>query len=166
MVNNIKGKVRGLFDVRAIRSKFPFRYDGSMNVVLVQEASRYNRLLAVIHTSLDALVLALGGEAVTTAGLEETLACILSNRVPSQWSERAYPSLKPLTSWIEDLTARTRLLDDWCARGGLPSVLWISGLFFPQSFLTAAKQDYARKFGYPIDQVDLLAEVGPAASES
>jgi len=53
------------------------------------------------------------------------------------------------------------MLDDWAVAGRLPSQLWISGLFFPQSFLTAAKQDYARKFGYPIDKVGLDAEVSP-----
>lgn len=51
------------------------------------------------------------------------------------------------------------MLDDWVAAGRLPSQLWISGLFFPQSFLTAAKQDFARKFGYPIDKVGLDAEI-------
>ena len=56
------------------------------------------------------------------------------------------------------------MLDDWVEAGCLPSQLWISGLFFPQSFLTAVKQDYARKFGYPVDKVSLDAEVSSPSS--
>ena len=99
---------------------------------------------------------------VTTAETEATLASILSNRVPQVWSERAYPSLKPLSAWLKDLEARTSALDQWIEKGEKPAVLWISGLFFPQSFLTAAKQDYARRFSYPIDKIELKAEVGSA----
>lgn len=161
MIQALRSKIRELFDVEAIRQRFPFQYEASMNVVLVQEAARYNRLLSTVRSSLDALDLALKGEAVTTASLEDTLDSILCNSVPSSWSARAYPSLKPLSSWMEDLSARTRMLDDWTSKGSLPKLVWISGLFFPQSFLTAAKQDYARKFGYPIDRVAVIAEIGP-----
>lgn len=113
MIQALRSKIRGLFDVEAIRKRFPFRYEASMNVVLVQEAARYNRLLAIAHESLEALNLALKGEAVTTASLESTLDSILCNTVPPTWSARAFPSRKPLSSWVEDLGARTRMLDDW-----------------------------------------------------
>jgi dynein heavy chain len=159
MIAGIQEKVRPLFDIEAIRAKFPFAYTKSMNVVLVQEIARYNSLLEVIHSSSEALALALEGLVVTTTETEATLDSLLSNQVPARWRQRAYPSLKPLTAWVEDLRARTQMLDDWVVAGCLPDQLWISGLFFPQSFLTAVKQDYARKFGYPIDKVSLDAEV-------
>jgi dynein heavy chain len=73
-----------------------------MNVVLVQEVARYNRLLEVVHASLEALLLALEGLVVTTAETEATLGSLLSNQVPARWQQRAYPSLKPLNAWIED----------------------------------------------------------------
>jgi len=100
-------------DVEAVRKRFPFRYEASMNVVLVQEAARYNRLLVTAHESLDALNLALKGEAVTTAPVEAALDSILCNSVPATWSARAFPSRKPLSSWVEDLGARTQMLDEW-----------------------------------------------------
>ena len=160
MIKGIRERTRGVFDLEAARARFPFSYRNSMSVVLVQEIARYNGLLRVLHSSLEALSLALEGKVVTTSEAEATHASLLSNRVPQAWAERAYPSLKPLSSWLADLAARTAALDSWIEQGEKPQVLWISGLFFPQSFLTAAKQDYARRFSYPIDRVALQAEVG------
>ena len=79
MIQGLQEKVRTLFDVAAVRTKFPFAYTESMNVVLVQEVARYNTLLEVVHASLEALILALQGLVVTTAETEATLSSLLSN---------------------------------------------------------------------------------------
>jgi len=50
------------------------------------------------------------------------------------------------------------MLEEWI-KHGKPSVFWISGFFFTQSFLTGIKQNFARNFKYPIDQIDFKFEV-------
>jgi hypothetical protein len=57
--------------------------------------------------------------------------CLLNNQVPKNWEAAAYPSLKPLASWVKDFHARIAFMRDWL-QNGQPSVFWMSGFFFPQ----------------------------------
>ena len=72
--------------------------------------------------------------------------------MPDAWSSKAYPSLKPLSSWVLDLLERLKFINKWIADGP-PPVYWISGLFFPQAFLTGTLQAFARKNQFAIDSV-------------
>lgn len=61
MVEDITAKLPAPFDIEKAQSKFPVRYEESMNNVLCQEMLRYNRLTAIISTSLAGLAKALKG---------------------------------------------------------------------------------------------------------
>lgn len=52
-------------------------------------------------------------------------------QVPEAWAAKAYPSLKPLPSWVADLLERLVFIQHWVDHG-TPAVFWISGFFFPQ----------------------------------
>jgi hypothetical protein len=43
--------------------------------------------------------------------MEKVYQSFLNNQVPSLWSNTAYPSLKPLGSWVKDLILRTEFVD-------------------------------------------------------
>ena len=47
------------FDIEAVQRKYPVKYEDSMNTMLVQEMTRFNRLIAVIRSSLKSIDLAL-----------------------------------------------------------------------------------------------------------
>lgn len=58
-------------------------------------------------------------------------------QVPELWKRASYPSLRPLGSYLSDLYKRLDMLAAWAAAGKPPSVFWLPGFFFVQSFLTA-----------------------------
>ena len=84
--------------------------------------------------------------------------CLLQNRVPENWKEVAYPSLKPLSSWIQDLIERIEFMREWALKGH-PSSYWLAGFFFPHGFITGVLQTYARKHTKPIDLLQFEFEV-------
>ncbi|KAG2451278.1 hypothetical protein HYH02_003884 [Chlamydomonas schloesseri] len=140
------------FDIEAIQRRWPVKYEESMNTVLAQEASRFNKLLAVLHESLANIELAIQGLLVMSSELEAAFASIAINQVPELWKRRSYPSLKPLGSYLDDLYERLNMFTAW-ASGGPPPSFWLPGFFFVQSFLTASLQNYARRRKVPIDTV-------------
>ncbi|KAL2653916.1 hypothetical protein R1flu_022044 [Riccia fluitans] len=140
------------YDIETILHKYPTMYSESMNTVLIQECIRYNGLLVVIKRSLQDALKALKGVVVMSPDLEMLCNSIFLNLVPEMWQGKAYPSLKPLASWLDDLLERCKFISTWIARG-IPAVIWISGFFFPQAFLTGTIQNFARKHRYPIDTV-------------
>lgn len=78
----------------------------SLTTVLMQEIDRYNKLLKLIHSSMDNLKKAIKGLVVMSEALEEVFKAFINNQVPQMWSSRSYPSLKSLSSWVQDLVLR------------------------------------------------------------
>nr|XP_036867942.1 dynein heavy chain 6, axonemal [Manis javanica] len=132
----------------------------SLTTVLGQEVDRFNSLLKLTHTSLETLNKAIAGLVVMSEEMEKVYNSFLNNQVPSLWSNAAYPSLKPLGSWVKDLILRTAFVDLWLRRGQ-PKSFWISGFFFPQGFLTGTLQNHARKYNLPIDELNFKYNIIP-----
>ncbi|GAB0194609.1 dynein axonemal heavy chain 1 [Grus japonensis] len=156
--NDILAKLPAPMNLQEVIHKYPLLYEESMNTVLVQEVIRYNKLLEVIAQTLRDLLKALKGLVVMSSQLELMASSLYNNAVPEMWNAKAYPSLKPLASWVNDLVQRIEFLQKWIIHG-IPSVFWISGLFFPQAFLTGTLQNFARKSVISIDTISFSFKV-------
>eukprot|EP00933_Yihiella_yeosuensis_P070887 TRINITY_DN79051_c0_g1_i1.p1 TRINITY_DN79051_c0_g1~~TRINITY_DN79051_c0_g1_i1.p1 ORF type:complete len:1434 (-),score=383.71 TRINITY_DN79051_c0_g1_i1:142-4125(-) len=120
-----------------------------LKVCLLQEIERYNGLLKAVSGSIKLLKKGIQGFVVISKDQEEVLQALNLGVVPKSWLF-AYPSLKPLSSWMPDLVDRIDQLNVWGFQG-VPKVLWLGGLTYPTSLLTALLQASARKNMVSVD---------------
>ncbi|XP_033642613.1 dynein heavy chain 3, axonemal-like [Asterias rubens] len=158
LASDILSKIPPNFSLDEVKAKYPVRYEESMNTVLVQELIRFGRLIIVIRSSLLDIRRALKGLVVMSSDLEDVFSSMMVGKVPAMWAAKSYPSLKPLGSYITDLMARLQFFKDWI-QTGMPTVFWMSGFYFTQSFLTGSMRNYARKYKIPIDQLGIQFQV-------
>ena len=158
IAEDISSKLPEDYDLEAVQAIFPVDPMQSMNTVLEQELTRFNRLIVIVRASLNNLKKAIKGLVVMDAELEALATALLQGARPALWMKRSYPSLKPLGSYVADLLRRLEFLQNWIDHG-MPDTHWLSGFFFTQAFLTGAKQNFARKHAVSIDQVDFSYNV-------
>lgn len=132
-----------------------------LSTVLLQEMEKFNRLLDVMKVSLENLNDSILGLMTMSQELDAMYSSLLNNQVPKNWADKAYPSLKPLASWIKDLELRIIFMREWLTNPGSlgPNCYWISGFFFPQGFLTGVLQTHARKHEIAIDKLNFSFKV-------
>ena len=108
--HDISNRIPAIFDIEKALILFPVKYEESMNTVLTQELIRFNRLIEVVSFSLRDVQKALKGLVVMSGELEGMGNAMVLGRVPQLWARVAYPSLKPLGSWVSDLLERINFL--------------------------------------------------------
>jgi dynein heavy chain len=157
-LDDIVDKLPDLFDMEDIRGKIdevPTPYQ----MVAIQETERMNGLVSEMKRSLAELDLGLKGDLTMSEPMEKIMNALSGDRVPAGWEKLAYPSLRPLGSWLVNLLQRAQQLNDWTADMAILKTTWLSGLFNPQSFLTAVMQTTARRNDWPLDKTMILTEV-------
>lgn len=157
IAEDMEKKVGEVFDQQAVKEKYKTDYNESMNTVVLQEVIRYNALIKVMKSSLVSLKKALEGKIVMSEEIEQVGRSLSINQVPALWNN-CFLSLKPLSSWIEDYAQRIQFLRNWIDNG-TPVIFWFSGFSFPQAFLTASLQNYARKMKYEIDKLSFSFKI-------
>lgn len=156
--NEILHKLPAEFDLEAAQIRYPVTWSESMNTVLCQELTKFNSLTTLIKTSLSSVLRAVKGEVVMSGELEKLGDSLVIGQIPAMWKTRSYPSFKPLAGYINDLLVRLSFFGDWLAFKP-PVVYWISSFFFTHAFLTASKQNFARRETISIDAIGLQFEM-------
>lgn len=128
--------------------------------ILTREVKRFNGLLELIRHTLNDAKRIINGLAVADEQFNETLVEIANNKVPSIWLKRSYSTMKPLSSYIVDLSKRIEFFQGW-SRIGIPNALWFSAFYFPQALITTIKQCICKHEGIDFDDTDITFDVIP-----
>uniref|UniRef100_A0A2K6FUH7 Dynein axonemal heavy chain 2 n=1 Tax=Propithecus coquereli TaxID=379532 RepID=A0A2K6FUH7_PROCO len=148
---DVKQKIPEMIDYEGTRKLLALD-PSPLNVVLLQEIQRYNKLMQTILFSLTDLEKGIQGLIVMSTSLEEIFNCIFDAHVPPLWG-KAYPSQKPLATWTRDLAMRVEQFELWASRARPPVIFWLSGFTFPTGFLTAVLQSSARQNNISVDSL-------------
>ncbi|XP_073903039.1 dynein axonemal heavy chain 2 isoform X4 [Castor canadensis] len=148
---DVKQKIPEMIDYEGTRKLLALD-PSPLNVVLLQEIQRYNKLMVTILSSLTDLEKGIQGLIVMSTSLEEIFNCIFDALVPPLWG-KAYPSQKPLASWTRDLAMRVEQFELWASRARPPVLFWLAGFTFPTGFLTAVLQSSARQNNISVDSL-------------
>ena len=146
----LEEKTPDLFVFHEVLKQYPTMYTESMNTVLVQEIEKYNMLLELMKDNLKNVKLALAGEIGMSDELEDLGNSLFNGMVPELWKKNGFKTLKPLSSWTEDLIQRVIFMHEWIDNG-TPCIFWLTKFIFPQAFITGTLQNYARKHSVAID---------------
>jgi dynein heavy chain len=138
------------FDLVVLADRFKERVselDLPYGVVVIQECTRVNTLLAEIKNSLEELQKGLNGQLNMSQGMEDMALCLNVNQVPGRnpfhacsWERFAWASRKSLSFWYADLILRKEQLERWTESLVLPYSVWLPGLLNPTALLTAIMQ--------------------------
>merc|ERR1719201_2928266 len=91
-----------------VQQKYPTQYTESMNTVLLQELTRFNKLIEVVLSTLGDIKKAIKGLLLMSQQLEGAFFQMFDGKTPGMWLDKSYPSLKPLGSYISDLVDRLK----------------------------------------------------------
>lgn len=90
--------------------------------------------------------------------LDDLAFALYNSFLPGLWSKLAPQTEKKLGAWMEHFTARVNQYKEWVEKAE-PSVMWLSGIHIPESYLTALVQTTCRAKGWALDKSTLYTQV-------
>jgi len=124
-----------------------------------------NVLLKSMKSSLIELDLGVAGALNVTDAMEALAGALNTNAVPAAWTKYAWPCLKDLQNWGDDLNKRCQQLRCWLdninrdvnaaqsLKNRCLTATWMSGFFNAMAFITAIMQVTARANALPLDEM-------------
>uniref|UniRef100_A0A2K5ZE43 Dynein axonemal heavy chain 10 n=1 Tax=Mandrillus leucophaeus TaxID=9568 RepID=A0A2K5ZE43_MANLE len=157
VAKDIENKMPKVFDLDQVRKRLGTGISPT-SVVLLQELERFNKLVVRMTKSLAELQRALAGEVGMSNELDDVARSLFIGQIPNIWRRLAPDTLKSLGNWMVYFLRRFSQYMLWVTEGE-PSVMWLSGLHIPESYLTALVQATCRKNGWPLDRSTLFTQV-------
>ena len=111
-----------------------------------------------MRSSLKDLQRALAGEIGFSSILEELSTSLFNGQLPTMWAKLTPPTDKQLAAWMVWFQRRYKQYKDW-AEHGEPSVIWLSGLHTPETYIAALVQAASRDKGWSLDKTTLYTQL-------
>ena len=156
VAKDIQGKIPEPFDYMQLKKDLP--NPSPIEIVLLQEVSRWNFLLVKMSASLKELNKALTGEVGFSSQLEALSNSLFNGELPSMWAKLNPATEKKLGSWMLWFQRRYKQYHAWIEKGE-PAVVWLSGLHIPETYLAALVQTASRARGWALDRSTLYTSV-------
>lgn len=138
---------------------------GPYQNVFLQEMDVMNNLLTEMIRSLKELQLGFAGELTMSDAMDTLKTSLYLDRIPAKWAKLSWPSMRGTSSWLNDFNLRLAQLEEWQNNPAeIPKVTWLSGLYNPQSFLTAICQVTAQKNQWELDKLVTWTDVTKKAT--
>ena len=113
-----------------------------INILLYQEAVKYNNLLDLINNDLINFEKALLGHITLTPQIQTAIHSISEDKIPVEWL-CYYLSTKSFIHFIEDLNKRFEFFRMWIGNGLYTPTYYLGYFTNPNSFITAIKQRFS-----------------------
>lgn len=156
-VNEMLSRLPAIYDEFEVKAQLTKNIN-PMNIFLRQEIDRIQKIILLVKSTLDDLLLAIEGTIIMNEQLRDAFDNIYDARVPKIWLRGSWSS-SSLGFWFTELIERNIQFHNWCFKGR-PTVFWMAGFFNPQGFLTAMRQETTREQkGWALDKVFLKNEV-------
>jgi len=146
------------FDLTQARSKNPVGKEDHRNGVLMQELETRNKLLSVMRTSLQNLLLCLDGVEPTSSEMELMALDLYYSRVPGNWMKFSCLSKKTLGPYMRYLNDSNNFFTSWL-EGGVPTSIWLPAFFFPNPLFSATAINFAQHSQIGIESVVLSFDI-------
>ena len=153
MIRKMEEHVPCMFNIDEVMEKHPVCYEKPINAFLLQEATKYNR---VIHLMISTLKYTRQNiqNCQPWNRIQDFAECIMNNQVHPRWSNAYYVSTKPLMPWMMELNERVCYIRNWIDNG-MPKCVDMCMLINPRALMVCLKQDFARRKCTTIDKVKM-----------
>ena len=145
------------YDMMVIKKEFGV--PSPVQVVLLQELERFNKLIKTMGISLRELQRALIGEVGMSNELDALGNSLFNGELPGMWRRLAPNTEKGLGGWMKHFFRRQAQYMKWIEDGRTPNVMWAAGLHIPQTYTAALVQTACREKGWPLDKSTIFTKV-------
>ncbi|KAJ3212195.1 hypothetical protein HDU67_003972 [Dinochytrium kinnereticum] len=124
-------------------------------------------LLKAVRNDLHELKDVCEGKVKQTNNTRQLVDCITKGVIPSSWNRYKVSKTASLSFWIGDFKQRLDQIALIAKSQDFRSItVWIGGLFLPEAFATATRQNVSQRNGWSLEELSLKVHIAHAPSDN